>query len=250
MGFIYKITNTVNDKVYVGQTSKTIEERFHAHIQKAKQHLNRYLYDAMNHYGYDKFTVSQIEECDDSLLDERERYWIAHFDCMIPNGYNMTEGGGGGDTWTNNPHKELTSLRVKQTKIKNGTYGKAAPKGTPSPNKGNYKVDIDRDELLNDIKDFMSIEDICDKYNTKRETLYYRCKQYYGKTPTEIRGDRLKHTNTRHIDFDKDALLQYIKEGKDSVDIAKIYKVSDTTIRRRIVEYFGMSIRELRKNVS
>lgn len=49
------------------------------HIKKAKQHANRYLYDAMNKYGYDNFIPSEIEECDDSLLDEREMYWIAYY---------------------------------------------------------------------------------------------------------------------------------------------------------------------------
>ena len=57
MGYIYKITNTINNKIYIGQTSKTIEERFKAHISKAKQHINRYLYDAMNHYGYENFII-------------------------------------------------------------------------------------------------------------------------------------------------------------------------------------------------
>ena len=100
MGYIYKITNIVNNKLYIGQTRKTIEERFQMHIKKAKQHTNRYLYDAMNKYGYDNFIPSEIEECDDSLLDEREIYWIAYYNTTNKQyGYNMTIGGGGGDTW-------------------------------------------------------------------------------------------------------------------------------------------------------
>lgn len=248
MGFIYKITNKINGKIYIGQTSKTIERRFNTHIKNAKKHINRYLYDAMNCYGYDNFEVSQVEECDNALLDDREIYWIKYFNCIIPNGYNMTSGGGGGDTWTNNSHKDITREKIKQTKIKNGTYKKGALKGTPSPNKGNHKVAIDKDELLIDIKNFMSIEDICEKYHILKRSLYLRCEQYYGKTPTELRGDRLKHTNTRHVDFDKRVLLQYIKEGKTISDIAAKYNVSKETVRRRITEYFGKRIGELREH--
>ena len=57
MGYIYKITNLINNKLYIGQTKKTIEERFKAHIKVARQHKNRYLYDAMNKYGYENFKI-------------------------------------------------------------------------------------------------------------------------------------------------------------------------------------------------
>ncbi len=248
---IYKITNTINNKVYIGQTSKTAQERFNAHIKKAKAHVNRYLYDAMNHYGIENFSVEEIEKCSKEMLDEREIYWIAFYKSDNKEfGYNMTKGGGGGDTWTNNPHKDKTRKKSKQTKIKNGTFRKGAPKGTPSPNKGNYKVQIDKEELLDDIKNFMSIEDLCEKYNIKRRSLYLRCKQYYNKTPTELRCDKLKHTNTRKIDFDKEVLLQYVKDGKTIKDIADILGSNKETVRKRIIEYFGMSIKELRKNVN
>lgn len=63
MGYIYKITNKINNKVYIGQTSKTIEERFQRHLSLARQKVNRYLYDAINYYGKDNFEISQIEEC-------------------------------------------------------------------------------------------------------------------------------------------------------------------------------------------
>ena len=92
MGYIYKITNKINGKVYIGQTRKTIQERFQEHLKKAKIHTNRYLYDAMNKYGYNNFIITQIEECLDIKLDEREIYWIKYYD-TYNNGYNLTTGG-------------------------------------------------------------------------------------------------------------------------------------------------------------
>ena len=77
---IYKITNTLNGKVYIGQTSLTIEERFNNHIKKARIYTNRYLYDAMNHYGYEKFIIEKIEDCINRVdMDSKEKYWIQHY---------------------------------------------------------------------------------------------------------------------------------------------------------------------------
>lgn len=247
MGYIYKITNQINGKAYIGQTNlPTIQDRFNAHIKKMKAHVNRYLYDAMNHYGIENFSIEEIERCNKEDLDKREIYWISYYKSNNKKfGYNMTSGGGGGDTWTNNPHKEETLKRAKQTKIKNGTYGKAAPKGSISPNKGSYKVKISKNDLLDDIKNFMSIEDVCEKYGISRKALYIRCNQYYGATPTELRGDKLTHTNLSHIDLDKNVLLQLIKKNRTILEIAQTFNISKETVRRRITEYFNKSIKEL-----
>lgn len=108
---IYKIINTVNGKIYIGQTKKSLEERFKKHKINAEKHINRYLYDAINHYGVDKFIIELVEDnIDDTNIDLKEIYWINYFKSKIPNGYNMTDGGGGGFTtkyWTEKQRKEL-----------------------------------------------------------------------------------------------------------------------------------------------
>lgn len=97
MGYIYKITNSINDKVYVGQTIRPIEKRFVQHIndsRKYKEKSNIKLYNAMNKYGTDKFEIELLEECDKEVLNEREIYWIDFLD-SFKNGYNSTGGGKG-----------------------------------------------------------------------------------------------------------------------------------------------------------
>ena len=157
MSCIYKITNKINNKVYIGQTKKTIEERFQEHLKKAKIHTNRYLYDAMNKYGYNNFQVSKIEECDNTKLDEREIYWIAFYKSNNKKyGYNMTAGGGGGDTWTNNPHKEETSKKLSQAQ--KGKKHKMSIEWKQNISKSNKKkktIQIDKDELKQDIKNYV-----------------------------------------------------------------------------------------------
>ena len=95
MGYIYKITNNINNKCYVGQTERTIKIRWLEHIRPSKYKVDLPLYRAIRKYGVDNFSIEEIEECDNAILDEREIYWIDYFDAYR-SGYNCTEGGGGG----------------------------------------------------------------------------------------------------------------------------------------------------------
>ena len=98
MGYIYKITNLINNKIYVGQTRFDILVRYKQHKYEAqKGQLNFPLYAAMRKYGIENFSIEIIEEIDDSLLDERESFWIKKLDSYVKNnkGYNCTYGGEG-----------------------------------------------------------------------------------------------------------------------------------------------------------
>lgn len=96
MAYIYKITNSINGKIYIGKTSQTIEERFKEHCRDSKRRLkeHRPLYFAMNKYGIENFSVEEIEQCEDSEAEEREIYWIDAYD-SYRKGYNATIGGDG-----------------------------------------------------------------------------------------------------------------------------------------------------------
>lgn len=88
---IYKITNTVNGKCYIGQ-SRDIEARWQKHLSAYKSSPDWELYRAFKKYGISKFTFEIVEECQINELNEREIYWIAQYD-SFNNGYNMTLGG-------------------------------------------------------------------------------------------------------------------------------------------------------------
>ena len=93
---IYIIKNDINDKKYIGQTSKQLEERMKQHIIDSKKQkcMNRDLYKDMNKYGIDKFHIYLIETCDNNISDELEIYYIDKYD-SFKNGYNNTYGGKG-----------------------------------------------------------------------------------------------------------------------------------------------------------
>lgn len=92
---IYKITNTINNLVYIGQ-AKDINRRLIAHrcIEHSPNALeyNNQIHTAMRQYGIENFKFETIEECPIESLNEREKYWIAYYN-SYKNGYNGTEGG-------------------------------------------------------------------------------------------------------------------------------------------------------------
>jgi group I intron endonuclease len=93
---IYKTTNLVNGKIYIGKDKNNNPSYLGS---------GKILKLAIKKYGKENFTKETIEEC---LTEEiwllREKYWIKHFD-SIKTGYNIAEGGQGGDTISNNPNR-------------------------------------------------------------------------------------------------------------------------------------------------
>ena len=88
-GVIYKVTCTTNCKIYVGQTTLSIQERFNAH-SKADSLLGK----DIRSFGRENFRIEVIEECENAdQLNERERFWINELNCKFPNGYNTMNGG-------------------------------------------------------------------------------------------------------------------------------------------------------------
>lgn len=90
---IYKATNKINGKCYIGQTRHSLEYRKRIHITKAHQGLNTHFYQAIRKYGEDNFDWEIICSTNNKqTLNELETYYIAKFD-SIKHGYNMVDGG-------------------------------------------------------------------------------------------------------------------------------------------------------------
>lgn len=86
----------------------SIEQRFKRHIIDGKKYKmkNRPLYNAFNKYGIEHFSIHLIEECDENILGEREKYWIKYYNSK-ENGYNATLGGDGSTLYD---YDEILSL--------------------------------------------------------------------------------------------------------------------------------------------
>lgn len=94
MAYIYKITNDINGKIYIGKTNRSIQERFKEHCKDCtrRNYEKRPLYAAMRKYGVEHFHIEQIEET--TVPEEREKYWIEYYG-SFKYGYNATIGGDG-----------------------------------------------------------------------------------------------------------------------------------------------------------
>ena len=89
---IYVITNSINKKVYVGQTWKTLEHRFNGHCIKQKDKISR-IFNAINKYGRDNFKIECIAMCSDQeTADYLEILYIKEYN-SIKTGYNLRLGG-------------------------------------------------------------------------------------------------------------------------------------------------------------
>jgi len=95
-GIIYKVTNKINDKVYIGQTIHSLHERKIKHISLSNSNnVKTYFHRALKKYGEMNFTWEIIEYCDSKEeLDEMEFHYIKQYNSYI-HGYNMTFGGEG-----------------------------------------------------------------------------------------------------------------------------------------------------------
>lgn len=104
MAFIYKITNLINNKIYIGKTNYSIEHRWQQHLYSSfknenSQEYNYLLHKALRKYGQENFVIEKIEEVKAEEAQKREQYWIKIYNSCIlspdSNGYNMTFGGEG-----------------------------------------------------------------------------------------------------------------------------------------------------------
>ena len=90
---IYKVTNNINGKVYIGQTRRKLLDRKRRHLRDAKNGSNVQFHCALRKYGEDNFSWEVI--CfakDKDTLNELENYYISKYD-SINSGYNMVDGG-------------------------------------------------------------------------------------------------------------------------------------------------------------
>lgn len=89
-GVVYKITNTINNKIYIGQTVQKINRRFLQHCEKRKSIISK----AINKYGKQNFKVDIlfIANCIEEL-NSKEQQFISKNNCIVPFGYNITSGG-------------------------------------------------------------------------------------------------------------------------------------------------------------
>lgn len=201
---IYKITNLINNKIYIGQ-SVNIERRLNEHKRRDEQKIDK----AIKKYGFENFNFEIIEMCQPDKLDELENYWIGYYNSLVPNGYNCVS-----DTnplyGENNPQTTLSDEEVYKIRefYKNKTY--------------NYGSDMWKDNYPQYSRDY--IVGIFYGYNRP----YHHMDVYEDKSLTEFYHNNLIHIGYRKpgelnpaaIVSDEDALkirIAYINHQKQEI---------------------------------
>lgn len=114
--YIYKITNDVNNKVYIGQTIRLIQQRFNRHINDATNNIiNTHFARAIRLYGVEHFSIEQIDSASSQEeLNEKERYWISFYN-SINDGYNETDAvhKRGGNTYMSKSPEDMDDIKTK-----------------------------------------------------------------------------------------------------------------------------------------
>ena len=107
--WIYKITNIQNNKVYIGQSIRPIEQRFKRHISDALNNiLDTHFARAIRKYGKENFIIEKIDTAvNQDELNQKEQYWIQFYD-SINQGYNETDAISkcGGNTYKSKTNEE------------------------------------------------------------------------------------------------------------------------------------------------
>lgn len=89
---VYKITNLINSKIYIGQTTRTLKRRWNQHCNKNTGCCA--IKNAIQKYGKENFVIESIEVCySQQELDIKEKYWVNFYNSLSPNGYNLKTGG-------------------------------------------------------------------------------------------------------------------------------------------------------------
>lgn len=109
-GYIYKTTNLINGKIYIGKR----KGKFTASYKGS----GKYLRNAVHKYGADNFSVEVIEYCESLVVqNERERYWIAYYRSVGAKMYNIADGGDGGDLVTCLPENDYMKFKDKMSEL-------------------------------------------------------------------------------------------------------------------------------------
>lgn len=123
--YIYSIINKINGKRYIGQTIRSISERFTEHCKPSRDKKSA-LGNAIKKYGKSNFYIEYLSNCiSQEQLNNAEEYFIEYYNTFGSNGYNLTNGG---------EHPEFTEEELNKRKIRRKLQLAPIPKGYKQSN--------------------------------------------------------------------------------------------------------------------
>lgn len=267
---IYKITNPTG-RIYIGKTVD-LRKRINCHKHSAKSNKNFILYNSIKKYGWDAHVISVIEECEETMLDQREMFWIKELNTYCqdnPNGMNMTKGGEGqrsswmhktelrgwfskrftgeGNPFFGKKHtKEFCERKSKEVSEYNIKNGKNIPKW--GVEKGRLKVIravICYDKYGNYLNKYDSIRQASNILNVNHSSVFESCNKiitavkgtyifryYEPNFPLKIDVPVVKVKTDKRAVFYLDKSFDVIKEYESAFEASLDLNIPKTTINR------------------
>ena len=249
MGCVYMYVNKLNGKKYVGQTMRDIKIRHRQHLDQNDSYFDKEL----KKYGEQNFELIILEDniFDENELFDKEMFYIKKYDTFL-NGYNLTKGGKGASTFSENDGKEIIELLKSSnlTLLEIGNKFNYSLWTISEINQGNTfyqetedypirKEPINKKFFINDIEnviDFLqntnySFNDIAEKTNT---TFTFVCDVNRGKVnynytiPIPIRKYKYDKSNiTLEICLQ---IVEYLKQDYSAEQIATIFDIPYYTV--------------------
>lgn len=236
---IYKITNLINGKCYIGK-SENIEKRWKGHQSTLTNPNDKGycypLYRAMRKYKQENFSWEVLEQCSKEELNTKEKYWISFYD-SFHNGYNQTKGGDSLSPKMAGP--KLTENQVKEIKEKLLTQHYTLQKLSEE-----YKVHKDTIRDINNGWTWVEEGLRYPLYISYSHPLYQKKKNYCIDCGKEISNqaircvDCYKKTTKSFLMPNKEELQQMLIESKGNfTEIGKKYGITDNTVRKWCKKY-------------
>lgn len=204
---IYKATNLLNDKIYIGQTSRKLKERISGHKHSAfTENSSLKFHKAIRKYGLDSFKWEIIDNAEtQDEIHKKEIYWISYYD-SFNNGYNMTIGGEGTKGCSegiNNPRcQSVVKLDLEGNLIDKYPYISSALES------------INQHDISHIVKCCKGKINMAYGYRWMYEDDYMKLLN------NEIKLKKLKQTKVIQTDLEGNFLNEYssLKEGADTID--------------------------------
>ncbi len=177
MGYIYKITNKINNQCYIGQTTN-LEERWRKH--KTTRSKCRYLKNAFNKYGIENFEFKLICVCFDCDLNRFEINYIEKYDCLVPKGYNLRAGGENGGK-----HNNETKIKISNSLKKK--YSES-PKLHSKPSLGKPHTEEIKNKISKALKGIKKTPETIEKMKLSTKFKVYKIDKEFGFIIEEFNG--------------------------------------------------------------
>ena len=203
---IYKVTNKINGKVYIGQ-SVDIGRRWRQHMT-AEDDI--YFHKAIQKYGVENFEWEVIEQCKKKDLDEREIYWIEYYD-SFNKGYNCTKGGEGNSGEGSPNWKGGVSLDPEHKKEYGKQYYQANKEKIKEYNKQYYEENKEKKKEYYEVNK-EKIKQQMKEYNKG----YYEANKEKKKEYREANKEKIKEKKKEYYEANKEKIKQYMKQYNET----------------------------------